>query len=78
MPEELLWHIFRCLAFGLEVVENGNELIDDSSWNRSLYILTSSLLIVGSISHHSSEAIFQPLASTRCGSQRRTLQDTNF
>jgi hypothetical protein len=36
LPEELIWHIFKCLALALTVIENGNEALDGDSWDREL------------------------------------------
>jgi hypothetical protein len=36
LPEVMIWRIFRCLALGLAMVENGNEELDGASWDREI------------------------------------------
>ncbi|KAF8856745.1 kinase-like protein [Acephala macrosclerotiorum] len=33
IPEELIWHIFKCFVLGLVIMENGNELLQGPKWS---------------------------------------------
>ncbi|CZS88342.1 uncharacterized protein RAG0_00076 [Rhynchosporium agropyri] len=36
IPEELVWHIFRCLVLGLVAMEHGNELLEGERWKEKV------------------------------------------
>lgn len=35
MPEELIWHIFKCLAMAAHAMEHGTEELGGKSWETS-------------------------------------------
>ena len=43
MPEELIWHIFECLAMAAHVMEHGTEEIGGKSWETSRRLVHSDI-----------------------------------
>ncbi|KAL2066797.1 hypothetical protein VTL71DRAFT_1221 [Oculimacula yallundae] len=62
IPEELLWHMFKCLVSGLVAMEYGNELVKGKSWGLQILhndIKPSNILISNNDNEHLKTPVFK-------------------